>query len=123
MLICQRNLLDAIVNFHEISILRQVQALAANPRHSSVGYVRTKVRRVVTELLPRPGFLEALRESLPSTDLDQPTDEDDFDYWRVAVQLEHILNPSSDIDIDDAASLARFAAVMAESILASLRGG
>ena len=100
-----------------------MQALAANPRHSSVGYVRTKVRRVVTELLPRPGFLEALRESLPSTDLDQPTDEDDFDYWRVAVQLEHILNPSSDIDIDDAASLARFAAVMAESILASLRGG
>ena len=123
MLICERNLLDAIVNFHEVSILRQVRALAANPRHSSVGCVRTSVRRAVTEMLPRPEFLEALRESLPSTGLDHPTDEDDFDYWRIAVQLEHTLNPTSDIDIDDAASVARFAAVMSESILASLRGG
>jgi hypothetical protein len=123
MLICERNLLDAIVNFHEVSILRQVRALAANPRHSSVGYVRTTVRRVVTELLPRPGFLEALRHGLPTNGLGHPTDEDDFDYWRIAVQLEHVLNPASDIDIDDAASVARFATVMADSILASLRGG
>lgn len=122
-LIAERTLLDAIIHFQEIKVQREVRGMMLQSGQQLRSLIRTTVRRTVIELLSRKGFLEALREGLPSYRVGQVLDEDEADFWRIAVELEHLTNPSSDIDSDDAKSVALFAQVMADSIHASLRGG
>lgn len=73
--------------------------------------------------MDKKGFLAELRERLPSHELSGVGDPLDLDYWKLAAQNESLINDQSDIDIDDAYSIAAFAEIMSESILASLRGG
>lgn len=80
-------------------------------------------RDAVMNLLDKRGFLAELRERLPSHELIGGNDPLDLDFWKLAAQNESLINDLSDIDIDDAYSLATFAQIMSESILAALRGG
>lgn len=73
--------------------------------------------------MDKRGFLAELRERLPSHELIRTDDPFDLEFWKLAAQNESLINDHSDIDIDDAHSLAVFAQIMSESILASLRGG
>lgn len=122
-LIAERTLLDAIIHFQEIRIQREVRGVMLQTGQQLRGLIRTTVRRTVLDLLSRKGFLEALREGLPSYMVVQVRDDDEADFWRIAVELEHVTNPDSDIDADDAKSVAHFTQVMIDSIHASLRGG
>lgn len=122
-LIAERTLLDAIIHFQEIKVHREIRGMMLHEGQQLSGLIRTSVRRTVLNLLSRKGFLEALREGLPSYQVGHVIDEDEADFWRIAVELEHVTNPASDIDADDAKSVAHFAQVMTDSIHASLRGG
>jgi hypothetical protein len=122
-LIAQRTLLDAIIHVQEIKVQREVRGMIPQRRKLLSGIIRRTVRQTVLDLLSRKGFLEALREGLPSYQVGKMLDDDEADFWRIAVELEHVTNHASEIDADDANSVALFAQVMCDSIYATLRGG
>ncbi len=82
-----------------------------------------KTRDKVLSLLGKQGFLAELRDRLPCQELVGSNSPGDLDFWRLAAQNESLLNERSDIDVDDAISIAVFAEIMTESVLAALRGG
>lgn len=81
------------------------------------------VRETITRLLPKKEFLDALRALLPAQALARATEPSDVEFWRLTVQLEALLNERSDVDIDDALSLAALSDIVVESTMAALRGG
>lgn len=118
-----RTLLDAICTYHEHLVLRAISRRNDATQAWIEGFVRSTTRDAVMNLLDKRGFLAELRERLPPHELIGRDEPLDLDYWKLAAQNELLMNHQSDIDIDDAISIASFALIMTESILASLRGG
>lgn len=118
-----RTLLDAICTYHEHLVRRATSRRNDDSRAWIQSFVRSTTRDAVMNLLDKKGFLAELRERLPSHELIGGDEPLDLDYWKLAAQNESHTNDQSDIDIDDAYSIAAFAEIMSESILASLRGG
>lgn len=119
----ERTLLDAICTYHEHLVRRAISRHRETTANWIEYFVRATTREAVLNLLDKRGFLAELRVRLPSHELLGVDDPLDLDYWKLAAQNESLINDQSDIDIDDAYSIAAFAEIMAESILASLRGG
>lgn len=116
-------LLDALCG-HVEGVVRR--GLVKNPGATTTRLatsVKSLVRDTITSLLSKTSFLEVLRESLPAQALARATEPSDVEFWRIAAQLEMLLNDRSDIDIDDALALATLADIVVESTMATLRGG
>jgi hypothetical protein len=116
-------LLDALCS-HVEGVVRR--GLVKNPgilTTSLTTSVKSLVRDTITTLLSKTSFLEVLRESLPAQALARATEPSDVEFWRLTVQLEALLNERSDVDIDDALSLAALSDIVVESTMAALRGG
>lgn len=118
-----RTLLDAICTYHEHLVRRAISRHNDASQAWIESFVRSTTRNAVMNLLDKKGFLAELRERLPSYELIGRDDPLDLDFWKLAAQNESLTNDQSDIDIDDAYSIAAFAGIMSESIVASLRGG
>lgn len=119
----ERTLLDAICTHHEHLVRRTILRRNEATQAWIEGFVRSTTRDAVMNLLDKRGFLAELRERLPPHELIGRDETLDLDYWKLAAQNESLINDQSDIDIDDAYSLAVFTQIMSESILAALRGG
>jgi hypothetical protein len=119
----ERTLLDAICTYHEHLVRRAISRRNDASQAWIESFVRSTTRDAVMNLLDKRGFLAELRERLPSHELIRTDDPFDLEFWKLAAQNESLIKYQSDIDIDDAHSLAVFAQIMSESILASLRGG
>lgn len=118
-----RTLLDAICTYHEHLVQRAIARRNDASQTWIESFVRSTTRDAVMNLLDKRGFLAELRERLPSHDLIGRDEPLDLEFWRLAAQNESLINDHSDIDIDDAISIATFAQIMSESTLAALRGG
>jgi hypothetical protein len=116
-------LLDAICTYHEHLVRRAIARSNDASQTLIESFVCSTTRDAVMNLLDKRGFLAELRERLPSHDLIGRDDPLDLEFWRLAAQNESLINDHSDIDIDDAISIATFAQIMSESTLAALRGG
>lgn len=74
-------------------------------------------------LLSKPILVQELRLRLPGHCLLHSRGTADLEFWRLAVQVEALTNEESELDIDDAISVAMLAEIMCDSVLAELRGG
>ncbi|MBL8067951.1 MAG: hypothetical protein JNM28_05855 [Armatimonadetes bacterium] len=119
----ERTLLDAICTYHEHLVRRAISRRNDASQAWIESFVRSTTRDAVMNLLDKRGFLAELRERLPSHELIGTDDPFDLEFWKLAAQNESLINDQSDIDIDDAYSIAAFAEIMSESVLSSLRGG
>jgi len=122
-IIPERTLLDAICTHHEHFVCRAIARHKGANRGWIEGYVLVKTRDKIMSLLDKQGFLAELRDRLPCHELVGSNSPRDLDFWRLAAQNESLVNERSDIDVDDAISIAVFAEIMTESVLAALRGG
>lgn len=119
----ERTLLDAICTYHEHLVRRAISRRKDASQAWIESFVRSTTRDAVMNLLDKRGFLAELRERLPSHELIGRDEPLDLDFWKLAAQNESLINDQSEIDIDDAYSLAAFVLIMSESTLAALRGG